>query len=104
VALRLVRWQAPVFLLAGAMCGLLATGQDWQAITDQRWWLAAIFIAGDPVSAAEDARARALVAAAAGMLGAIAGIGALPFALLAMNAATPLLDEWRPLRRRSEAA
>jgi electron transport complex protein RnfD len=104
VALRIVRWQAPVFLLAGAMCGLLATGQDWQALTDQRWWLAAIFIAGDPVGAPEDARARALVAAAAGMVGAIAGIGTLPFALLAMNAATPLLDEWRPLRRRNEAA
>jgi Na+-translocating ferredoxin:NAD+ oxidoreductase RnfD subunit len=104
VALRIVRWQAPVFLLAGAMCGLLASGQDWPALSDPRWWLAAIFIAGDPVTAAQDARARALVAAAAGLVGGFAGLDTLPFALLAMNASTPLLDGWRPLRRRAEHA
>ena len=103
-ALRILRWQAPVFLLAGAACGLLIGSQDWHAIGDPRWWLAAAFIVGDPVTTAEDPRARALAAAAAGLLAAIAGIGALPFASLAMNAATPLLDAWRPLRRREAAA
>jgi Na+-translocating ferredoxin:NAD+ oxidoreductase RnfD subunit len=104
VVLRIVRWQAPVFLLAGAVCGLLATGQDWQAVTDPRWWLAAIFVAGDPGTSAEDARARSVVAAAAGLAAALAGIGTLPFALLATNAATPLIDGWRPLRPRKAAA
>jgi Na+-translocating ferredoxin:NAD+ oxidoreductase RnfD subunit len=95
---RIVRWQAPAFLIAGVACGLLASGQHWFAITDARWWLAAVFIAGDPVTTAENPLARALAASLAGMLGAFFDIAILPFALLAMNAATPLLDAWMPPR------
>jgi len=94
LALRIVRWQAPVFLLAGAAAGAFASGHLAEQLGDPRWMLAAFFIAGDPVTVPESARARALAAAGAGLLGGSLGVVALPFALLAMNAASPLLDTW----------
>jgi electron transport complex protein RnfD len=87
VGLRIVRWQAPVFLLAG-MC-LLSN-----PLGDPRWLLAAFFVAGDALTTPQGARARALAAAGAGLAAGLGGVATLPFALLAMNAAAPLLDAW----------
>jgi len=90
--LRIVRWQAPLFFLAGAAAAALARGHAIESLLGPTWILTAFFVAGDPVTSAEDARARALVAAAGGLLAGFGGIVVLPFALLAMNAASPLLD------------
>ena len=102
MGLRIVRWQAPLGLLAGAACGLLASGGSLETLAQPAWLLAAFFVAGDPVTTAEDPRARALAAGLAGLGAGLAGAIApalLPFALLAMNAATPALDAWLPPRR-----
>jgi electron transport complex protein RnfD len=102
MALRIVRWQAPLCLIAGACAGLLASGHGAAALADPRWLLAAFFVAGDSVTVAEDARARALTATLAGALAGVGGVVALPFALLAMNAAAPAVDAWLA-RRRAQA-
>ena len=95
----IVRWEAPTSLLVAAACGILASGQDWHALTEAYWTLAAFFIAGDPVTTPESARGRAFAGGAVGLVSALAGIAVLPFALLAMNAATPMIDAWLPARR-----
>lgn len=107
VALRIVHWQAPVSLLAGGAVGVLLGGHALGSIVHPAWMLAAFFIAGDPVTTPENPRVRALAAAATGLLAGLSGAFApalLPFALLAMNAATPALDAWRPRRRRTTPA
>ena len=96
--LRVCRWQGPAFLMLGGCIGLLAS---------PLWALAAFFVAGDPVTTPENARTRALAAFVAGLLAGIAGANGpavLPFALLAMNAAAPALDHWRPARRKAASA
>ena len=107
VALRIVHWQAPAFLLAGGALGALLGGHAFGAIVHPAWMLAAFFIAGDPVTTPENPTVRALAAATTGLLAGLSGAFApalLPFALLAMNAATPALDAWRPRRRRTTPA
>jgi electron transport complex protein RnfD len=106
VALRIVHWQAPALLLAGGALGALLGGHAFGSLVHPAWMLAAFFIAGDPVTTPENPRVRALAAAATGLLAALSGAFApalLPFALLAMNAATPALDAWRPRRRTTPA-
>jgi electron transport complex protein RnfD len=107
IALRIVRWQSPAFLLAGGAIGLLLGGHSIGSSSHPAWMLAAFFIAGDPVTTPEDPRLRSLAAAATGLLAGLAGAFApavLPFALLALNAATPALDAWRPRPRRATQA
>jgi len=107
VSLRIAHWQAPAFLLAGGALGVLLGGHKFGSLDHPAWMLAAFFIAGDPMTTPENPRARALAAAATGLLAGLAGAFApvvLPFALLAMNAATPSLDAWRPRRRRTTPA
>jgi electron transport complex protein RnfD len=107
VALRIVRWQSPAFLIAGGAIGLLLGGHSIGSLSHPAWMLAAFFIAGDPLTTPEDPRARSLAVAAAGSLAGLAGAFApalLPFALLALNAATPALDAWRPRPRRTTHA
>jgi electron transport complex protein RnfD len=107
IALRIVRWQSPAFLLAGGAIGLLLGGHSIGSSSHPAWMLAAFFIAGDPVTTPEDPRLRSLAAAATGLLAGLAGAFApavLPFALLALNAATPALDAWRPRLRRATQA
>jgi len=106
LALRIARWQAALGLLAGALLGLLASGQSPALLFDPRWCLAAGFVLIDPVTSCEDARARLLSGFAAGALAALAGPGALaalPFAILALNALAPALDAWLPPRRMAGA-
>jgi Na+-translocating ferredoxin:NAD+ oxidoreductase RnfD subunit len=103
LALRIARWQAALGLLAGALLGLLASGQPAWLLADPRWCLAAGFVLIDPVTACEDARARALSGFGAGAVAALAGPAALPFAVLAMNALSPALDAWLSPRRASGA-
>jgi electron transport complex protein RnfD len=97
-ALRIVRWQTPLALLAGACLALLVTGRDPLAIASAPWLLAAFFIASDSASGCEQARARWLFAFATGVLAIITAPdvahATLPFALLAMNALAPALDRW----------
>jgi len=104
LALRIIRWQAPAGLLAGALLGVLLSGAPLPSLADPRWWLAAFFIAADPVTSAEDARTRLGSAVVVGALAALAGsdaFAALPFALLAGNALVPLLDARRAPRARA---
>jgi len=89
---RIWRWQAPVFLLAGTLAGMLVSGFRFELLADPAWMLAAFFIAGDPVTTPEDSRARAVAAASSGFFAGLLGVAVLPIALLAMNAASPLLD------------
>jgi electron transport complex protein RnfD len=102
-ALRIVRWQLPLGLCAGALLASLATGRGPFAIASAPWLLAAFFIASDPASACEQPRARWLFAFAVGLLAVLAAsdapLAALPFALLAMNALAPALDRWLEPRR-----
>jgi electron transport complex protein RnfD len=107
VALRIVRWQAPAFLLAGGSLGVLVGGHALGSLGQPAWMLAAFFIAGEPVTTPQDPRMRSHAAAATGLLDGLAGAFApavLPFALLASNAATPALDAWRPRLRKARPA
>lgn len=105
LALRIVRWQAPILLLAGGALGVVASGHALGALVHPAWPLAAFFVAGDPVATAENPRARAAIALLAGLAAGFAGsVALLPFALLAMNIATPALDAWWPARRRAVRA
>lgn len=106
-AMRIVRWQAPVGLLAGVALATLAIGGEALAPASAPWLLAAFFVVSDPVSGCENGRARLLFAALVGAVAVAASppgrVEALPFAVLAMNALAPGLDGWLAPQRRAPA-
>jgi electron transport complex protein RnfD len=107
LALRLLRWQAPLGLLSGAALALLAIGGDPACLASSPWLLAAGFVLADSPSGCESARARLLFAFAIAVLTVLAsrgGVAALPFAVLAMNALAPALDAALAPRRRAATA
>ena len=100
--LRIVRWQIPLAVFAGAAvgAGVAWLGDDAIALRGLlagNLVLAAFFIASDPVSGCVTPRGRWLFGAGIGLLLALldryAGTAAgLPFAVLLMNCAAPWID------------
>ena len=103
VACGQVRWQAPVALLAAATLAALPFERSLALLTSGPWLLLAFFVWPEPATHGESRAARLAAAALAGALAALAAAGAgpraVPFAVLAANAALPALDAWLAPRR-----
>jgi electron transport complex protein RnfD len=107
IALRIVRWQAPLSLLAGlvlfAVAGALLGGRPLDAaalaLFAPATLLVVFFVVGDAVCGGATARGRlafgAGIAALAALLGRDGALdAALPPAVLLTNLAAPALDRW----------
>ena len=101
LARRIIAWQSPVAMLAGALFTSLLLGLGRHALASTFSWplvLAAFFVVTDPVTGAMGARGRTIFAGGTGILVmAVAEFGggivaALPFAVLSMNVMAPWLD------------
>jgi electron transport complex protein RnfD len=112
VWLRIVRWQTPLAVLAGAVTCMAALqlagkGMALHDLLAGNLLLAAFFIASDPVTGCVTPRGRWIFGLGVGLLVVLlqwvgASIGSLPFAVLLMNCAAPWIDTQRQPRRLAE--
>ena len=112
VWLRIVRWQTPLAVLAGAAICAVAPGfaghaRSYDALFASNLALAAFFIASDPVTGCVTPRGRWVFGFGAGLLIVLlqrvgASVGSLPFAVLLMNCAAPWIDAHAQPRRIAE--
>ena len=110
--LRIVRWQTPLAVLAGAAICTVAMGFVGDAISLDKLFagnlvLAAFFIASDPVTGCVTPRGRWVFGLGVGLLMVslqrfAANVGSLPFAVLLMNCAAPWIDAHAQPRRLAE--
>ena len=108
VGLRIVRWQLPLAFCVGVTVTALAFHSGMtnplDSLTNDTAMLAAFFIVSDPVSGCSTARGRWLFGIGAGALWIVLGhlahaLDPLPFAILAMNALAPAIDQLLHRRR-----
>ena len=112
VSLRIVRWQTPMAVLAGAAICAAALGFGGDTLTLRELFadnlvLAAFFIASDPVTGCVTPRGRWVFGFGVGLSMVLlqrvgASVGSLPFTILLMNCAAPWIDRQLQPRQLAE--